>query len=196
MQIVVAYLAIASDEPTSPSDRRFGQFAAAYQEIKRLAGLGRYTLVATHKPIFGIAAAKTDGDVTLHPATGGITSVFATLDPDILPKAIDVVLSGHVHLWEQVTFPNRYPTQFITGFSGTKEDVVLIPTMLPPGISPVPGIAADQFSSWIDGFGYMTLERRGKDRWRAKVWNLAGRVVNRCVIYGRHSSCDRAHVGS
>ncbi len=194
-QIIVADLANAGDKPTPASDPRFGPFEASYLEIRRLAQTGAYTFIATHKPIFGLAATETDGDVTLHPATAGITSVFETLDPDILPKTIDVVLSGHVHLWEQVSFPARYPTQFITGFSGTEEDVVSLPAELPPGLSLAPGESPDGFSSWVGGFGYMTLERRGQKSWSAKVWNISGRVVDRCFIHQRRSRCHQRRVG-
>ena len=52
----------------------------------------------------------------------------------------------------------------------------------------------DAFSSWINGFGFMTLERRAADSWDVKVWNLDGQVVNRCQIRGRRSSCEKPQV--
>lgn len=195
-RVIVADLAIAGDKPTPADDPRFAQFAQTARDIGALSDHATYAFVATHKPILGLAARQKDGVLTLNPVTIGIQSVFATVDRDILPVSIGAVLSGHIHLWQQVSFPARYPSQFIAGFSGTKEDVVPIPAQLPPGASPVAGTAPEAFSSWVDGFGYMTLERRGAVRWRATVWNLAGKVVNRCTIVGRHSRCARDHVTS
>jgi hypothetical protein len=51
-----------------------------------------------------------------------------------------------------------------------------------------------QFSSWIDGFGFMTLERTGPQTWRAQVHDGDGRVVNTCRITGRTSVCGHAVV--
>ena len=51
-----------------------------------------------------------------------------------------MLLSGHYHLWQQVSFGGTDPSQFITGFSETLEDVIPIPAALPPGAVPAPGV--------------------------------------------------------
>ncbi len=188
-RIIVADLATAPDKPIDGTDPRFAQFAAAHDAIRDLAQGATFNFVATHKPIFGVAATDKNGAVALRTATVGTQSVFASRDPDILPANIDAILSGHVHLWEQISFPRRFPSQFITGFSGTVEDVVPLPQQLPADYSPAPGVIPDAFASWVDGFGYMTLERRGPRSWRAIVWSVDGRLINRCVLQGRRSSC-------
>ena len=104
------------------------------------------------------------------------------------------MLSGHYHLWEQVGFSSGQPSQFITGFSGTLKDVVPLPEHLPPGAEPAQGAAVASFASWIDGFGYMTLERTGPAAWRATVRDVRGQAVNRCTIIGTQSRCDKARV--
>ncbi len=188
-RIIVADLATTADKPIETADPRFTQFAAAHDAIRDLARGATFNFVATHKPILGIVATDKDGAVALRPATVGTQSVFTSRDTDILPASIDAVLSGHVHLWEQVSFPSRYPSQFITGFSGTVEDVVPLPARLPNGFSPTPGVTPDAFATWVDGFGYMTLERRGARTWRATVWSVDGRTIKRCTINGRRSLC-------
>jgi hypothetical protein len=49
-------------------------------------------------------------------------------------------------------------------------------------------------SSWIDGFGFMTMERRGLQRWDVVIHDRDGRERNRCVVEGRHSRCALAQV--
>jgi hypothetical protein len=120
--------------------------------------------------------------------------VFAEQNPAILPSGVGVVLSGHVHLWEQLSFASDQPSQFIAGFSGTQEDTVPMPRVLPAGAAPAPGAVVEAFSSWMRGFGYMTLERRAAEHWDVKVWDLAGRIVNRCRIDGRKSRCEKPQV--
>lgn len=189
-QVVVLDMTTAGTKPTPADDPRHAQFAADYAALDQLSKRARYTILTLHKPILGFAAEQTgDEPPRLTSATPGIQSVFAEQNPQILPKGVGVILSGHVHIWQQVGFSSDHPSQFIAGFSGTAEDVVPMPKVLPAGAAPAPGTSVESFSSWIRGFGYMTLERRAADRWDAKVWDLDGRIVNRCRIEGRKSRC-------
>jgi hypothetical protein len=49
-------------------------------------------------------------------------------------------------------------------------------------------------SSWIDGFGFMTMERVGGDDWIVRIWDRDGRERNVCEVHGRKSSCEVAQV--
>jgi hypothetical protein len=44
-------------------------------------------------------------------------------------------------------------------------------------------------SSWIDGFGFMTMERTGPDTWQVVVHDRDGKPRNTCTVRGRHSAC-------
>lgn len=193
-QVVVLDMTTAPNGPTPRDDPRFSRFVADYAALERLTKGARYTFAALHKPILGFVAIDSAGEVELKHATVGIQSVFADQDPAIVPAGVGAILSGHIHLWQQVGFSSDHPSQFIAGFSGTQEDTVPMPRVLPAGESPAKGAVVAAFSSWIDGFGYMTLERRAADRWTAKVWNLQGQVVNRCEIEGRRSRCEKPQV--
>ncbi len=189
-RVVVADLATAPDKVIEPTDPRFAAYAAAYDAIAALTDGGGFNMLATHKPILGVSATEKDGETAIRTVTIGTRSVFATKSPDLLPPGVDMILSGHVHLWEQVSFARRYPPQFIAGFSGTQEDVLPLPSKLPPGTSPAPGEPVAAFSAWTKGFGFMTLERKGARRWTATVHDVSGAVINRCQIDGRISKCD------
>jgi hypothetical protein len=105
-----------------------------------------------------------------------------------------VLLSGHVHLWEQTSFSSDHPSQFVSGFAGTAEDIVPLPASVPPGTTPAPGAVVEAMSSWIDGFGFMTMERRGPDRWDVVIHDRDGRERNSCTVEGRHSRCAMPQV--
>ncbi|MDB5445695.1 MAG: metallophosphoesterase [Phenylobacterium sp.] len=194
-QVVVADLTTAGTKPTPAGDPRHAPFAADAAAVERLSHRAGFTFLALHKPILGFAAEMKAGQAVLEPVTGGIQSVFAEANPAILPKGVDVILSGHIHLWQQVSFASDHPSQFIAGFSGTQEDIVPLPANLPADASPAAGARVEAFSSWIAGFGFMTLERRRADRWTVKVWDVDGRLMNRCEIEGRHSHCEKGQVG-
>jgi hypothetical protein len=195
-QIVVMDLAIAGNAPLAPDDPRARQFRAGWTDLRDLAAKANSTIMVTHKPVLAFAARKTGDGVQLLPGNQAIQSAFAAETSALFPAGVDLLLAGHIHLWEQLSFAGAYPSQFVTGFSGTQEDIVPLPRTLPPGVTPAPGAIVDRFSSWIDGFGYMTMERAGPRRWNVQVWNVSGRVVNRCRIDARSSACDLPQVQS
>jgi len=81
----------------------------------------------------------------------------------------------------------------VAGFSGTAEDIVPLPEILTADQMPAPGAIVEHFSSWVNGFGYMTMERNGAG-WDVKIWNVAGQQVNSCKIEGKKSVCTIAQV--
>lgn len=189
-QVVVMDLSHAGKEPIAPSDPRFGQYKQNWVALKHFTEQARFTFAADHYPIFGVAAERKHDAIKLYPGNRALQSVFSALDPHILPDGVDTLLSGHIHVWEQVDFADRQPSQFVAGFSGTQEDIVPLPQQLPPGVTPAPDAAVRQFSSIIDKFGYMTLERTGTLSWKAIVHAIDGSVLKVCTIRGRTSRCS------
>lgn len=193
-QMVVMDMANAPNTAMDPADPRAVQLRGDYDALAELSKQVRSTLMVTHKPVLGFGGQTRGGKVTLYPGNAAIQSAFAAENPAMFPAGVDVLLAGHVHLWEQVSFKTAFPSQFITGFSGTQEETVPLPVRPPADFTPAPGAVVDRFSAWIEGFGYMTLQRAGARRWRVTVWNVDGKVVNRCRIEGRGSVCERAKV--
>jgi hypothetical protein len=193
-QVAVLDLSGVGGKAFAAGDPRIVQLNAAFADLGRLARGADFTFAIDHYPILGVSAAEAGGVTALQPGNAAIQSVFADLAPRGLPDGVDVLLAGHVHLWEQVSFSTDHPSQFIAGFSGTLEDTVPLPDSLPAGTGAGMGSVASAFSSWVDGFGYMTMERRGPQTWAVTVRDVDGGIVNRCRIHGRHSSCQVASV--
>jgi hypothetical protein len=178
------------------TDPRRAIYGDMWGKIAALSKNARYNIAVNHQPLFAFGAnrnAKT-GEVTLYGGDAGLLDAFGDRDPGFLPKEISMLLSGHAHLWEQVSFSSGHPTQFVSGFSGTAEDLVPLPATLPPGATPARGAVVEHISSWIDGFGFMTMERTGAEQWVVKVWDRNGRERNSCQVSGRRSSCQVAQV--
>ncbi len=194
-QVIVLDTSNTPNKAIAPGDIRDIRYADMYRKFDALSKQTGHSFGVNHHPILGFAATEdAQGKVTLRPGNAGLQSVFGAINPLLLPPRVDAMLSGHVHVWEQLSFSSPHPTQIIAGFSGTSEDTVPLPETLPPGIEPVPGAIVDHFSSWVNGFGYMSLERAGANRWDVKVWNTAGKPVNACHIDGKRSACDVAQV--
>lgn len=188
-QIVVLDLSNSGGKVIDRSDPRFDQFAATYDTLDQLSKGEEYTFAVDHYPILGVAASNKGGELKLSRSGASIQSVFTTRNPLIVPPHVDVLLAGHVHLWEQLSFASDHPSQIVTGFSGTEEDKVPLPQELPADFTPADGASVNAFASWIDHFGYMTLERTGLRTWTAEVHDLDGNVVTTCRIDGKKSIC-------
>jgi hypothetical protein len=190
-QLIVLDTSNTSAGTIPEEDRRQEKYRDMYNKFELLSQGASYNIAAVHHPILGFFAAQNkQGEVILYPGNQGIQSVFAAVNPLIVPSRINVLLSGHVHMWQEVSFSSPHPTQFVAGFSGTMEDLVPLPAQLPPGATPAPGAVVEHHSSWANGFGFMTMERKGSKQWDVKVWDVTGRQMNACTVDGSHSDCE------
>ncbi|WP_328595624.1 metallophosphoesterase [Rugamonas rivuli] len=194
-QLLVMDTANTTWKGLKPGDLGYDKYRELYRQVEALAGQAPRNIGIDHHPLLGMGAdRKADGAIVLLPGDAGLQQAFGSLNPQLLPAGIQAMLSGHVHLWEQVSFASGHPSQFISGFSGTAEDTVPLPERLPDGVTPAPGAVVEQFSSWVDGFGFMTMERQGAERWLVQVHDLQGRVRNTCQLDGKRSRCALAQV--
>ncbi|MDB5745962.1 MAG: metallophosphoesterase [Massilia sp.] len=178
------------------TDPRRAAYADTYRKVELLARGAKYNIAVDHHPLFAFGANRNaqTGEVTLFGGDQGLLDAFGDVDPGYLPRSIHMLLSGHVHLWEQVSFASAHPTQFVAGFSGSAEDTAPLPSMPPPGKQPAPGAIVEHMSSWIGGFGFMTMERGGPDQWVVRVWDRDGRERNSCKVKGSKSHCEVSQV--
>jgi len=194
-QLIVLDTSNTSTGIIPEGDIRQIKYRDLYNKLEVLSQQAAYNIAVNHHPILGFSAKQDkQGKVTLLPGNQGIQSVFSAINPLIMPPRVNALLSGHVHVWQEVSFSSPHPTQFVAGFSGTMEDVVPLPEQLPPGATPAPGAVVEHHSSWVNGFGFMTMERKGANQWDVKVWDTNGRQVNACSVDGSHSTCDLAQV--
>ncbi|MHB1676064.1 MAG: metallophosphoesterase family protein [Sulfuriferula sp.] len=196
-QILVFDTSNTVNKAIPKQDIRAAKFNALYRQLSALAQQSPYNIGVDHHPLLGFAAEQNSrGETVLFPGNRGLQSVFGRINPGLLPVGIQIMLSGHIHVWEALSFSSPQPTQFVAGFSGTQEDTVPLPATLPAGSTPAIGAVVAHFSSWVNGFGYMTMERNGPGRWEVKIWNVAGKQMNACHIEGKQSICDIAQVHS
>jgi hypothetical protein len=195
-QLIVFDTANTSHKGLPNTDPRRAAYADSYRKIAQLARGAAYNIGVDHHPLFAFGASRDGktGEVTLFGGDRGLLDAFGDVDPGYLPQSVSMLLSGHVHLWEQLSFASDHPTQFVAGFSGTAEDIVPLPATPPPGMSPAPGAVVGHMSSWIDGFGFMTMERTGPDAWLVRVHDRDGLERNRCKVVGSKSRCELGQV--
>jgi hypothetical protein len=195
-QMIVFDSANTSWKGFTEGDPRRAIYAGMLRKVEALSRGAAYNIAVDHHPLFAFGANKDKktGAISLFGGDAGLLQAFGDAKPGYLPKTISMLLSGHVHLWEQVSFAGDQPTQFVSGFAGTAEDIVPLPASVPPSEMPAPGAVVAHMSSWIDGFGFMTMERTGAQDWLVKVWDRDGVERNRCTVKGNQSACEIAQV--
>lgn len=189
-QVVAMDIATSGEKALNAADPRFAQLSPIRNVLGKAGARGIFTIAAGHYPVLGLAAHGPVGAERIEGESAGVQSAFAANGQAPIPVGIDIILSGHVHLWEHVSFGGTLPSQFIAGFSGTQEDVKPLPTRLPDGTEPAKGVLPQQFASWTEGFGWMSMERRGLRKWDVEVHSLSGEIVKRCTIEGNSSICQ------
>ncbi|MYM82535.1 metallophosphoesterase [Duganella sp. FT50W] len=194
-QLLVLDTANTTWKGLKPGDTGYARYRDLYRKVDALSQRAQNNIGISHHPLLGMGAdRKADGGIVLLPGDAGLQASFGSVNPLLFPPAIQAMLSGHIHLWQQLSFSSAHPSQFVSGFAGTSEDIVPLPERLPADKPPAPGAVVEQFSSWVDGFGFMTMERRGPQQWEVLVHDRHGQIRNRCQLDGRRSQCAVAQV--
>lgn len=193
-QLIVADTSNSGKKAIQPGNIRFEKYQDLYRKLTDLAQQAKYNIALFHQPILGFAANERKPDAPFG-GNVGIQSVFSTLNPQLFPSSVNMLLSGDYHSWEQVSFSTEHPTQFVVGFSGTQLDAPLpknISMLAAAGATPAPGAKIEDISVWPwgDRFGYMTMEKVGAAQWNTKVWDQKGRQIKVCHVTGRKSKCQ------
>lgn len=149
-------------------------FAKEFREIS--ASKTKNVWLLTHKPVWVIAEGKQE------------IKPYSTLQKAIennLPSQLNLILSGHVHLFQILNFNNGRPAQIISGNSGTSLSTEFAETLLQGLI--VANTKVHQ-EAVLDQFGFLTLEKINGN-WRVQEHDVDGKVVANCKFQQKHIIC-------
>ena len=174
----VAVLAVIDSSPASDTKADPEDVARYAAQLDRLAAMTpAYTWLVTHRPVWSVVNI---GQPML--ATGNKT--LQTAIPGRLPATVTLLLAGHVHLFEALSFAGGRPPSMVVGNGGTELDAAIT--------QPVVGLDLDgatvTSAKTLRAFGYVTMEPAGAD-WRATVHGVDGGVVTECTLARRALTC-------
>jgi hypothetical protein len=174
------------------TDPMYRTYTAQMRQAFALAGRkpGTHNLFMNHHPILAFAPDSRTRPAGLYPGNESLQSVLQPINADLLfPKNVDALLSGHVHLFEMVSYATPQPTQIVSGNGGSSADMPL-PRDLPPGATPAPGAVIESIVA-TNRYGYLTLERdpEGSGAWRIQARDREGRVITTCSLRDRKTRC-------
>jgi hypothetical protein len=172
--------------PLPADDAMHVQYRAQLERAFALAARRPNVFFMNHHPILAFAPNPAKPDAPF-PGNGALQSVLARLQPTALfPPNVKALLSGHVHLFEVVSFATPQPAQFVVGNGGDWIDTPL-PLPLPAGVVPAPGTVIAGLVA-TNRFGFMTMERDGA-RWRMVAHDMRGAPQISCTLQERQASC-------
>jgi len=134
--------------------------------------------IAMHKPIYGSLRVK-DG------VSVGDNKTLVEAARGVLAPNIEVMLSGHLHLFEALSFKQDLPAQIVAGSGGDMLD-----TMPKTLLGLTVGDATVETGRGVAGVYGFALMERGENEWRLSEYDLHDQALVRCALRGRKLVCD------
>jgi hypothetical protein len=151
------------------------------------AGIG-HNLFMNHHPILGFAPNPTQTPTGLYPGNGSLQSVLVPLNGEpLFPSNFEALISGHVHLFQAVSYATPQPTQLISGNGGAWADVAL-PRELPKGATPSPGARIGSIVS-TNQYGFMVIEHGADGMWQIEARDRRGQLFTTCTLRDGKTRC-------
>ena len=121
----------------------------------------------------------------------GLQSAFASLYPQrLFPDKVDIVMHGHIHLFEAMSFSSAHPASMIFGNAGSATEG-RAPISVAVGTEAYLGAHIDDYASRSE-FGFAVMERidgSSDTQWRITEYDVQGRAKIVCDIRGSKSRC-------
>lgn len=176
--------------PLTADDALYRTYAPQFGRALALASGVAHNVFVNHHPILGFAADPTHPPDGVYAGNASLQSVLAAYRGEALfPPNIDVLIAGHNHLFELVSFSTAHPIQLISGNGGTSHDAAL-PRTLGSGAAAVPGALVESIASTnLYGFTSLEPDSQREGAWQARVWDERGNSLATCSLAGRTMRC-------
>jgi hypothetical protein len=141
-------------------------YARQFGKLQEL-GTGHPTWLVTHRPIWGLD----DGDNgAAQPINVALQQGLRQGGQGTLPREVRLILSGHMHRFEAVSFPaSARPPQLVIGNSGIGLSDPTEPPRTGPFRAELDGRTAQGLVANV--FGYLDMRLRPDGHWRGQVVN-------------------------
>jgi hypothetical protein len=176
---------IAADVSTADEDKANPQQVAWYKEIFntafKQAGDGPIWLTF-HRPIWA-----TDG--SSGPNLGGDNKTLAAALRDIIPHNVQLILSGHHHVFEAMSYEADLPLQLVSGHGGDELAMNVPQNII--GVN-VNGVTINSGITRPGIFGFSMLQRipDQDQKWIYTGYDIHAKSIGTCALHGRSMQCQ------
>lgn len=171
IDLVVMDTALANDNKVVPV--QVDKYSKQFKNISAM--LEHPTWLLTHRPIWGLYdqnQASSISNETLYASNGG---KFADL--------ISLIISGHIHVFEILSFEGKVPLQSISGNGGTYMDQN-------PNLAQTTN-NEDVREKQVDKFGFTTLVKQNANNWLMVDRDINGSPLVSCQLSNRSATCQK-----
>jgi len=191
-QLIMFDSSKTTGKPLAKNDPAYSIYLNEFKQVDQLARQAPFSIFVEHHPILGFAPEKGKaGGVEVRPGNPALQSVMSDIHPQrLFDPNVQLLLAGHVHLFEAITFGTDHPMQIVSGNGGSSPDVDL-PTVLPAKATPFPEARVDHFNS-TSLSGFMTMERASVNatEWTIKSWDKNGVLMTTCIVGKEKKICS------
>ena len=174
--------------PLAVTDPMYKTYRAQLRRALELGAGSAHNFFLNHHPILGFAPNPKQTPTGLFPGNGALQSVLTPIGGErLFPANFEALISGHVHLFELVSYSTPQPTQLISGNGGAWPDVAL-PRELPKGATPSPGALIDSIVS-TSRSGFVTIEPASDGAWRIEARDRRGQLLTTCTLRAGTARC-------
>jgi len=172
-----------TEDGTAPPDK-VALFHNELQAIQPMDESGNGWIL-THRPFWGFTPPGS-GEIGEDDELPTNRTEQAAAKGDAL-SGVQMILSGHVHMFSASDFAGARPAQLIVGNGGDTRDGAL-PNLQARKVK-IAGLAAS--TAVVEQFGYLVLDRKAEG-WDGTLKRPDGSVMARCTIRGRALACTAA----
>lgn len=180
---VIDSSAAPDDGPTNAKEAEAaGKDVTLFAKEFKAAGAEHFdhAWLLSHRPIWGVKAGSKGQRDQLRTLNETLQQAWA-LSPI---TSVDLVVSGHIHLFEALAFKNKLPTQVVLGDGGT--DLAHDIKAALKGVNI--GAATVTAGTTLDKFGYAVFEA-DKSGWKMKLRNSKGKKLTTCALDRGTADC-------
>ena len=193
MQLIVFDSSRAAGKPIAKNDPAYATYLQEFNQVDAFAQQAEFSIFIEHHPILGFAPEKGKaGGVEVRPGNQALQSVLQDIHPQrLFDPNVQLLLAGHVHLFEAITFDSDHPMQIVSGNGGSSPDVDL-PASLPLHATPFAKASVGYFNSTSQS-GFMTMERESavSSEWVLKAWDKNGVLQTACIVSKLKKTCSK-----
>ena len=164
----------AADDSITPADLTIvAAYAPQFAKLAQLAGPNAWVL--THRPIWAIRS-NVNSNIVLQAASN-----------NVLPPGVQLVLSGHTHIFQTYTFSPARAPQLVIGNSG--DNLAANPSV--PLVGFVLGNATVTQGTSLTGFGFSTMTPNANGSWSIVSIDSAGNATDTCTFQPLAIACAK-----
>lgn len=165
---------IPDDYATTPNADTVARYAREFTVMDGLAGEQTPAWLTTHRPFWAVASFLQNGAPAIALTDLTLQAAVNASEDQAIPDAVSLLIAGHVHQFERLTFTDGRPPQLVFGGGATELDPVITDALLDanPSVLRDLGVARQDFTS-IHEIDFGVIEARS-DGWMVTIKNADG----------------------